>query len=91
MWTCEIDVAILCLMLAFVITRVDWGEKELLRTMLSSSWAWVLYFYFYFLLTKLKQKQLENSSIIRRPGENSGLRGENDGKIPRALLKESIR
>jgi len=88
---CEIDVAMLCLMLASIITRADWGEEELLRTMSSSSWAWVLYFSFSFLLTKLKQKRLENSSIIQRPGENSGLRGENEGKIPRALLRESIR
>ena len=91
MWMCEIDVAMLCLMLASIITRVDWGEEELLRTMSSSSWAWVLYFSFSFLLTKLKQKRLENLSIIQRPGENSGLRGENEGKIPRALLRESIR
>ena len=91
MWTCEIDVAISCLMLASIIMRADWGEEKLLRTMSSSSWARVLYFSFSFLLTKLKQKRLENSSIIRRPGENSGLRGENDGKILRALLKELIR
>ena len=78
-------------MLASIITRADWGEEELLRTISSSSWEWVLYFSFSFLLTKLKQKQLENLSIIQRPGENSGLRGENDGKIPRALLKKLIR
>ena len=91
MWMCKIDVAISCLMLASIIMRADWGEEELLRTISSSSWAWVLYFSFSFLLTKLKQKQLENSFIIQRPGENSGLRGENDGKILKALLKESIR
>ena len=81
----------LCLMLASVITRADWGEEELLRTMLSSSWARVLYFSFSFLLTKLKQKRLENLSVIRRPDENSELRGENEGKIPRALLRKLIR
>ena len=64
MWTCEINVAILCLMLASIITRADWGKEELLRTMLSSSWVRVLHFSFSFLLTKLKQKRLENSSII---------------------------
>ena len=90
MWTYKINVAISCLMLASIITRADWGEEELLRTISSSSWAWVLYFSFSFLLTKLKQKRLENSSIIQRPGENSGLRGENDEKILRDLLKESI-
>ena len=56
MWTCKIDVAMSCLMLASVTTRADWGEEELLRTMSSSSWAQVLYFSFSFLLTKLKQK-----------------------------------
>ena len=79
---CKTDIAMSFLMLASVITSVDWGKEELLRTMSSSSWVQVLYFSFSFLLTKLKEKQLENSSIIRRPGENSGLRGENDGKIP---------
>jgi len=64
MWTCEIDVAMLCLMLASIIMRADWGEEELLRTMSSSSWARVLYFSFSFLLTKLKQKQLGNLSVI---------------------------
>ena len=91
MWTCEIDVAMLCLMLASVTMRADWGKEELLRTMSCSSWVWVLYFSFSFLLTKLKQKRLENSSVIWRPGENSGLRGENEGKILRVLLRESIR
>jgi len=44
-----------------------------------------------FLLTKLKEKQLEKLSIMRRPGENSGSRGEKDGKIPYDLMLESIR
>jgi len=33
-------------------------------------------------LTKLKEKRLEKLSITQWPGENSGLRGEKDGKIP---------
>ena len=37
MWTCEIDVAILFLILASVIMVVVWGKEELRRTMLSSS------------------------------------------------------
>ena len=82
MWMCETDVAMLFLMLASVIMSADWGEEELLRTMLSSSWVRVLYFSFSFLLTKLKEKRLENLSVIRQPGENSGLSGENNGKIP---------
>jgi len=44
-----------------------------------------------FLLAKLKEKQLEKLSIIRRPGKNSGSRGEKDGKIPYDLMLESIR
>jgi len=44
-----------------------------------------------FLLTKLKEKQLEKLSIMRRPGENSGSRGEKDEKIPYDLMFESIR
>ena len=82
MCTCETDVAMSFLMLASIITRVVWGKEELQRTMSSSSWVWILYFYFSFLLTKLKEKRLENLFIIRRLGENSGLRGEKDGKIP---------
>jgi len=44
-----------------------------------------------FLLTKLKEKQLEKLSIMRRPGENSGSRGEKDGNIPYDLMFKSIR
>jgi len=44
-----------------------------------------------FLLTKLKEKRLEKLSIMQQPGENSGSRGEKDGKIPYDLMFESIR
>ena len=91
MWICKIDVAILILMLASVITRAVWGKEELWRTILSSSWAQILSFDFSFLLTKLKEKWSEKLSIIWLPGENSELRGEKDGKIPWDLLYESMR
>ena len=79
---CEIDVAMSNLMLALVIMRAVWGEEELYRTMSSSSWAWVRLGFLSFLFTRLKEKRLEKLSIMWHPGENSGSRGEKDGKIP---------
>ena len=38
-----------------------------------------------FLFVKLKEIRSEKESTIRLPGENSGSRGEKDGKIPRTL------
>ena len=61
---CEIDVAISSLMLVSMTTRAVWGEKELQRTILSSSCAQILTFYFLFLLTKLKENQSEKLSVI---------------------------
>ena len=40
------------------------GEKELQRTIVSSSCAQILTFYFLFLLTKLKENQSEKLSVI---------------------------
>ena len=88
---CDTDVAMSFLMLASVITRVEWGEEEVCKTILSSSRAQLLNFVFSFLLTKLKETQSEKLSIIQFPGENWMLVGENDGKIPRNLLYESVR
>ena len=88
---CDIDVAILFLMLASVTMRAVWGKEETWRTILSSSWVQILSFVFSFLLTKLKEKRSEKLSIIRWLGENSILRGEKDGKIPWDLLYESMR
>ena len=91
MCTCNIDVAISFLMLASVMTRAVWGDRELYRTMLSSSWAQILSFSFSFLVTKLKEKQSEKISIMWEPGTNSWLRGKKKGKILYDLLQESIR
>ena len=90
-WICEIDVAMLFLMLVLVITMAEWGDEEFCKTISSSSWARVLLGFLFFLLTKLKEKQLEKLSIIQQPGKNSGSRGEKDGKIPYDLMLKSIR
>ena len=50
--------------------------------MLSSSWAWDLLEFLLFLLTKLKEKQLGKLSMMQWSGENSGSKGEKEGKIP---------
>ena len=76
-------------MLASVMMRAVWESKEQWRTISSSSWPWILLQFSTFLLTKLKEKQLENMSVIRLPGENSGSIGENKGNIPRDLVWES--
>ena len=39
-----------------------------------------------FLLTEIKENRLGKMSIIRLPGESSGLIGENEGNIPRVLV-----
>jgi len=57
---CEIDVAILFLMLASVTVRAVFGEEEIQRTILLSSCARILSFSF--LLVKLKEKQSEKMS-----------------------------
>jgi len=83
MWTCDIDVAISFLMLASVMMRAVKGDKELWRTMLSSSCVQVLSFFsLSFLVTKLKEKQSGKISMMQELGENSWLRGEKDGKMP---------
>ena len=91
MCTCNIDIVISFLMLASVMIRAVWGDRELCRTMLSSSWAWILSFSFSFLVTKLKEKWSEKISIMWEPGTNSWLRDEKEGKIPYDLLQGSIR
>ena len=77
---CNIEVAISFLMLASVITRAVDGEEEIQRTISLSSWTQILSFSF--LLTKLKEKWSEKLSVKWKPGVNSRLRRENDGKIP---------
>ena len=57
-WTCDIDVAMLFLMLASDMMRAVWDDEELRRTMLSSSCAWIWSFFpFSFLMAKLKEKR----------------------------------
>jgi len=64
------DVAILFLMLAFVMTMAVDEERDNSITMLSSCWRWILSFFS--LLHKLKEKQSEKLSIILKPRESSG-------------------
>jgi len=80
------DVAILFLMLASVMTRAVWDSEEQQRTISSSSQPRMLLQFSTFLLTGIKENRLGKMSVIRLPGENSGLIGENDGKIPRVLV-----
>ena len=91
MCMCDIDAVILFLMLASVMTRAVWGDEELWRTMVSSSWAQILFFSLSFLVAKLKERQSEKISMMYKPGTNFWLRGEKEGKMPYDLLQESIR
>ena len=79
-YKCDTDVMISFLMLASVTTKAMVGEEEIRRTISSSFWTRKLSFSF--LLTRLKEKQSEKLSVKWKPGVNSWLRGEKDGKIP---------
>ena len=68
---CNIDIAILFLILASVMTRAVDGEEEIQRTISSSSCTRILSFSF--LLTKLKEKWSEKLSVKQKPGVNSWL------------------
>jgi len=57
------DVAISFLMLASIMIRAVFGEEEIRRAILSSSYAWILSLSFSFLLAKLKEKQSEKCLI----------------------------
>ena len=82
-WMCDIEVAMLFLMLASVMMRAVWGDEELRRTMLSSSCARIWSFFsFSFLITKLKEKRSGKISMIQEPGKNFQSSSEKDGKIP---------
>ena len=85
MWTCEIEVAILFLMLASVMTRAWKGLLEDSIAKSSSWWTWDLRLSSLYLLNKWNEKQLEKMSIILHPEENSGLRGSKEGNT---LLKQ---
>ena len=69
MCICEIDVAMLFLMLASDTMMAVELDKDASRTILSSCWHQV--FLFLFLIDKLKEKQSEKLSIILEPRESS--------------------
>ena len=75
----NINIAISFLILASVTIKAMDREKEIRRTISSSSWMRILSFSF--LLTKLKEKQSEKLSVKQKPGVNSQLREENNGII----------
>ena len=72
------EVVMLFLMLVLDAIIATDGNDEDSKTMLSSSWAHNL---MSFLLSQiLKEIHSEKVSIILKPGENSELRGEKEGK-----------
>ena len=79
---CEMDIAILFLMLASVTIKAVFGEEEIQRAISSSSCAWILSLSFSFLSAKLKEKRSEKISDKQKPGVNFWWRGEKDGKMP---------
>ena len=79
MCVCEMDVAMLFLILVSIITMAVEGKDDDSRTILLSCWRWILSFFS--LLDILKEKQSKKMSIILEPGESSGWRGEKEGNI----------
>ena len=70
MCTCEMDVAMLFLMLASNTMMAVELDEDASRTILSSCWQQILLFLF--LIDKLKEIWSEKLSIILEPGESSG-------------------
>jgi len=70
MCTCEMNVAMLFLILASDTMIAVELDKDASRTILSSCWQQI--FLFLFLINKLKENQSEKLSIILEPGESSG-------------------
>ena len=62
------------------------GVRRVTKTISSSSQLRMLLQFSTFLLTEIKENQLGKMSVIRLPGESSGLIGENEGNIPRVLV-----
>ena len=86
---CDIDIAMLFLMLTSVTTMAIDGEENDCKTILSSCWKHNLSFFP--LLAKLKENWSGKLSTILEPRKSSEWRGENAGKTPYNLLLESIR
>ena len=74
------EVVILFLMLASVITSTLNGVLKDSKAKLSSYWIHDLRFWLLCLLNKWKEKQLSKISIILWLGENSGFKGLKEGK-----------
>jgi len=86
---CEIDVAILFLMLASVATiAMDCNEDDSITTELS---CWRQNLSFFPLLHKLKENLSEKMSITQKPRESSGWVGEKEENVPWDLLLELTR
>ena len=77
-WICTMEVATLFLMLTSDATIATDGNEEDPKTKLFSSWAHNLMSFLLFWI--LKEICSEKLSIILKPGENSKLRGEKEGK-----------
>ena len=87
-YICNIDVAMLFLMLASVTMMAIDGEEDDCKTILLSYWKHSLSF---FLLAKLKENCSGKLSTILEPRKSSGWKGKNNGKILYSLLFELIR
>ena len=84
MCVCKMAVAMLFLMLASVtVIAVDVVDDDLIT--IESSW-WRRFLSFFPLLLRLKENRLEKVSMILKPGENSGWRGDDEETIPYDLL-----
>ena len=86
---CDIDVVMLFLILASIITMAVDSKEDDCKTILSSCWKYNLLFFS--LLTKLKENQSGKLSTILESRKSSRWRGENEGKTPYNLLLELIR
>jgi len=81
---CEMAVAMLFLMLVSItVMAVDVVDDDSI-TIESSWWRWFLSFFS--LLLRLRENQLEKVSMIFKPGENSGWRGDDEETTPYDLL-----
>ena len=85
----KMAVAMLFLMLASVtVMAIDVIDDDLIT--IESSW-WRQFLSFFPLLLRLKENWLEKVSMILKPGENSGWRGDDEETAPYDLLFASMR